>query len=175
LIATALLLTLSGCATQTAYQPAEKRGAEGYTETKLGENRYRVTFTGNSVTPAETVKDYALLRAGELTLEKGNDWFQLANSSNDKKVQSATTVGSGLDFPPTTDVYQRCGVLGCRTTVATSPGFSTGIDVGTTTTSTSYTSSLEIVMGKKPQPEGAQTYDAHELVGTLRAQMGSAK
>lgn len=170
-----LTLSLSGCATQTPYQPAEKRGAEGYTETKLGDTRYRITFTGNSTTPAETVKDYALLRAGELTLEKGSDWFQLVDSSNDKKVQTSTTVDSGLGIAPATEVYQRCGLLRCSTVVTTSPGYGSGFDVGTTTTSSSYTSSLEIVMGKKPMPNKVESYDARDLVTSLRGIMGKNK
>ncbi|MGH8457529.1 MAG: CC0125/CC1285 family lipoprotein, partial [Stenotrophobium sp.] len=105
----ALLVLLAGCASQTPYQPADKPGAEGYTETPLAQNRYRITFAGNSVTPAETVKNYALLRAGELTLQKGYDWFVLASRDNDKKVQGATTLGTGLGFPPQTEVFQRCG------------------------------------------------------------------
>lgn len=170
-----LLVLLAGCASQTPYQPAEKRGAEGYTETRLTDTRYRITFTGNALTPAETVKDYALLRAGELTLEKGYDWFQLANSSDDKRVQSTTAVGSSLDFPSETAVYQRCGLVRCSTTVATSPGFSSGFDVATTSTSAAYSSSLEIVMGRKPMSKTVESYDAHELVASLRALIGKQK
>lgn len=174
ILTTTLALTLAGCASQTPYQPAEKRGAEGYAETRLTENRYRVTFTGNSLTPADTVKDYALLRAGELTLQLGYDWFQLANSSNDKKVQSVTTVGGGYDPLGETAVYQRCGLIRCSTTVVTTPGF-IGADVATSTASTAYSSSLEIVMGRKPMPANVETYDAHELVASLRGLIAASQ
>ena len=175
LICVALFAVLCACASQTPYQPAEKRGAEGYTETMLTANRYRITFNGNAQTPAETVKDYALLRAGELTLEKGYDWFQLANSSNDKRVQTTTTLGTGLDFPGETAVYQRCGLVRCSTTVATSPGFSTGFDTANSTAIAAYSSSLEIVMGKKPMPNSVESYDARQLVSSLRGLIGAQK
>lgn len=160
---------LAGCATQSTYQPATKRGAEGYTETKLSANRYRVTFTGNPVTPSETVKDYALLRAAELTLQEGFDWFQISNSDVDKKTTS-TVVGSDFGDPGQTTVYQRCGLLSCDSYVSHSPGFSTG--VSSVSQSTAYSSAIEVVMGKKPMPKSVESYNAQELASTLRRLMG---
>lgn len=173
LLVSALVALMTACATQTPYKIADKRGAPGYTETMLTDTRYRVTFTGNSTTPAETVKDYALLRAAELTLEKGYEWFQLADRDSDKKVRSSTSVSSGIDIPSQTSVYQRCGMFSCDTVVSSSPGFSSGVDVGTTTTSTAYSSSLEIIVGKKPMPQNDESYDARQLSTTLRRLMNS--
>jgi hypothetical protein len=168
---TVALALLAGCATQTNYQPAEKRGADGYTETKLTANRYRVTFVGNSATPSETVKDYALLRAAELTLQEGYDWFQIAHLDGDKKTNS-TYFDGGTAFPAQTSVYQRCGLMSCDTYVASSPGFGGGI--GTVSHNTAYSSALEIVMGKRPMPKTADSYDARELASTLRRTMAKA-
>lgn len=168
LLMTALLAGLAACASPTPYRPAEERGAQGYTETRLTNDRYRITFTGNSLTPSETVKDYALLRAAELTLQLGYDWFHLAGRDTDKKQRQSTTVGSDFGYPPETRVYQRCGMLSCDTVVTSSPGFSTGVAVGTTTTSTAYTSTLEIVLGKYPMPNNVESYDARQLATTLR-------
>ncbi len=47
----------------------------GYSDQELTHNRYRVTFTGNSETPRETVEDYLLRRAAEVTLKAGYDAF----------------------------------------------------------------------------------------------------
>ncbi len=164
-------LLLIGCATQTPYQPAEKRGAVGFTETQLTDNRYRIVFTGNSRTDAETVQDYALLRAAELTLETGHDWFQLAHRDDDKNVRTNTSIGS--DFVSgRPQVFQRCGLLSCDTFVSSSPGFIGG-GVSTTTSRTTHTSQLEIVVGKGPLPEGIETYDAKQLSTTLRRLMNA--
>ena len=95
-VSTILTLLLSGvlvaCSSATQYQAAEKRGGQGYTETQLGKDRYRITFTGNSVTDKETVSDYALLRAAELTLQEGYDWFHLVARDNESKSRTSTSI-----------------------------------------------------------------------------------
>lgn len=165
---TLALVLVAGCATQTPYKPAEARDKEGYNETQLGENRFRVTFVGNNVTPAETVKDYALLRAAELTLQEGYSWFSVAERDKDEQQRSSTSLGTGFSVPGYTTVYQRCGVLRCQTAVSSTPGFSTGIGVASTTTSSSYKYSFEVFMGKPPMPREVNNYDARELVKSLR-------
>jgi len=167
---------LAACATQTPYKAAEARGAVGYTETALTDNRYRIVFKGNTYTDAETVQDYALLRAAELTLETGHDWFQLANRDNDETVRGGNVIESGLGFDNRfggpTAVYQRCGLLSCSAVVTQSPRL-IGSTVTTTPVTTSHTSQLEIVMGKSPLPDSVETYDARQLSTTLRRLMNT--
>ncbi len=47
----------------------------GYSEQQLEPNRWRVTFSGNSLTDRRTVENYLLYRSAELTLSQGFDWF----------------------------------------------------------------------------------------------------
>ncbi|WP_299692172.1 hypothetical protein [Hydrocarboniphaga sp.] len=162
--ATALLL--SACASQMPYQPAARADTYGYSETKLTSDRYRVVFTGNASTPADATRDFALLRAAELTLQNGNDWFQLASRNTDTKTQ-ASTVDTGPDYLPRQAVYQRCGLLRCESVVTTSPGVIGG-GASTTSSSTSYTSEVEIVMGKNPMPQTSESYDARQTATSLR-------
>lgn len=68
-------LTLAACAKPTAYQPAPKEGAFGYSEKVIGEGQYRIGFAGNGLTTRKTVDLYLLYRAAELTQEKGFDYF----------------------------------------------------------------------------------------------------
>jgi len=68
-------LALTACSTPTPYAPQEPGGYTGYTDQRLDHNRYRVTFTGNSVTRRETVEDYLLLRSAEVTLQSGFRYF----------------------------------------------------------------------------------------------------
>lgn len=173
--AVCLVLTLAACATPTPYRPADERGAQGYTETRLSDARYRVTFTGNTITERETVQDYALLRAAELTLQQGYDWFQVVARDQDRKQRSYTSGGADFITPSSTTVVQRCGLLTCDTAVATSPGFSTGFGAGVTSTSTAYVSSLEITLGKGTIPKTADAYDARELARTLRERLQTDK
>jgi len=74
-----LCLLLAGCA--TSYQPKSYTG--GYTDTKLDDDKYRVTFSGNQHTSADRVEEYALLRAAEITLEYGYSHFVIVNESGE--------------------------------------------------------------------------------------------
>ena len=77
---------LAACVSPTPYQPAPPRGF-GYTEERLDANRYRVTFRGNSLTPRETVEDYLLYRAAELTLQNGFDHFIMVGRDTEAKTR----------------------------------------------------------------------------------------
>ena len=57
------LLVLAGCATPAPYAPRGPGQATGYTDRQISDNRWRVTFTGNSVTTREMVENDLLLRA----------------------------------------------------------------------------------------------------------------
>ena len=85
LAATVAGLGLAACATATPYQPAGFNGQRGgYAEQRLEQNRFRVTFAGNSVTSREQVEMSLLLRSAELTAENGFDWFATVNRATDR-------------------------------------------------------------------------------------------
>lgn len=71
----ALGLVLAACATEAPYGPKALGQSYGYTDQRLGENRYRVTYTGSTATSRETVENYLLRRAAEVTLDSGYDYF----------------------------------------------------------------------------------------------------
>ncbi|SNB62566.1 hypothetical protein SAMN07250955_103147 [Arboricoccus pini] len=66
---------LAACTHPTPYQAATQ--GEGYAERELETGRYRISFAGNAQTPKERVENYLLYRAAELTLQSGNDWFEM--------------------------------------------------------------------------------------------------
>jgi hypothetical protein len=70
-----LVTLLAGCATPAPYAPRTGNQQTGYTDRQLDTNRWRVTFTGNSVTPREQVEDDLLLRAAQVTLAAGYGHF----------------------------------------------------------------------------------------------------
>ena len=74
-------ISLSACVTATPYQPKTPNAVQsgGYSETRLEADRWRVTFTGNSLTSRDKVENYLLYRAAELTLAQGKDWFMMAD------------------------------------------------------------------------------------------------
>lgn len=71
--ASLLFLVCAGCA--TSYQKDGFSG--GYSEMKLAENVYKVTFRGNGYTSSERVGNYFLRRCAEITKQTGNKFFVL--------------------------------------------------------------------------------------------------
>ena len=87
-LCTAILL-LAACGTPTPYQPVTN--GFGYAEQPLETGRYRVSFFGNSLTARETVENYLLYRAAELTLDQGYDYFIVAEEDVERNTQYRTT------------------------------------------------------------------------------------
>ena len=65
------VILLSSCA--TSYQSEGMTG--GYVDTQLSETLWKVSVNGNGYTSQSKVGDYALLRASELTIDKGYKYF----------------------------------------------------------------------------------------------------
>lgn len=84
---------LGGCTTMTPYQPAVRgqHPGGGYSETALGQGRYRVNFAGNSLTSRDRVEGYLLYRAAELTVRDGYDWFLIVDRLTERDAYSYTT------------------------------------------------------------------------------------
>lgn len=91
-------LLVSACATETRYRPARGQGfaRTGFTDRQLENNRFLVSFAGNSVTPRETVERYLLFRAAEVTLQNGDDHFIMVDRDSD--LQSRTFSRPGLGW-----------------------------------------------------------------------------
>jgi len=101
-MAMAALWLLAACATQTPYQPAAGTGsnAYGFQEQRIEENRVRITFRGNTLTNRETVENYLLYRAAEVTVQSGRDYFIVANRDTDERtrLQGSPTPRFGFDY-----------------------------------------------------------------------------
>ena len=94
------LLLLSACASgPTPYQARPADGEHGYSDQALERDRVRVVFRGNFLTPRETVENYLLYRAAELTLERGYRYFVPSVQDVQRDVQQNTVVtGVGTGF-----------------------------------------------------------------------------
>lgn len=93
--ATALL---TACVTATPYRAAEHERDYGYQEQRIEQDRYRISFAGNSETSRQTVENYLLYRAAELTLEQGKDYFVVVSSDTEKNTEKFSTVTSSSAF-----------------------------------------------------------------------------
>jgi len=84
------LLALAGCTSPAVYRPAGTEHQSGYSDERLADNRYRVTFRGNSATERETVENYLLLRAAEVTRDAGYAWFVFDTRNTESKTTYQT-------------------------------------------------------------------------------------
>jgi hypothetical protein len=145
LLAAAAALSLAACATPTHYQPATGRSAIGYSELRIEPGRYRVTFQGGPGAPVAQVQDFALLRAADLTLAEGYDWFRVV----ERDVHATGYGGSSVSLGIGGATFGRHS--------ATSVGVGTGFPLSG---GASIAASLEVLMGRGPTPRGADVYDA---------------
>jgi len=94
--ASLLMLALSACVQPAPFAPRGAGQQTGYTDRQLAQNRWRVTFTGNSATPREQVEDFLLLRAAQVTLAAGGSHFLF----DSRDTQAKTRVTAIPEYEP---------------------------------------------------------------------------
>jgi opacity protein-like surface antigen len=150
---------LTACTTApTLYAPQTAPSGAGYSEYRLEDGRYRVTFQGNPGAPVNQVSDYVLLRSAELALRDGYDWFRVADRVTQ---QTGSNSGSTLSIGGGTSSYDYGRHGG---------GSSVGLGVGTSFNlgpKPAVSSSMEVVFGRGQPPRGADVYDARAIVRTV--------
>lgn len=178
LVAAATLVVLGGalaaCETATPYQPLQNNWSSsgGYSDAKLEQNRWRVTFQGNSLTSRQTVENYLLYRAAELTVSQGYDWFETVDRKTDKHTETYVDPAPGpwgYGWRPYWRYYGRYGWRGWGPfwgdPLWGDPFWVDNMDV---TTVEKYEATAEIVMGHSPKPAGdVHAFDAHEVLANL--------
>lgn len=153
----ALLVFLSACSTAPSlYAPADN-GGYGYSEQRLEQDRYRVSYSGNSATPRERVEDYLLYRASELTLQNGYDYFVMTARDMEPRT---SYYGSGVPYAGWPPGYGFYG-YGSR-------GFGWGLSTGTRRPVTRYRAYADVVLhrGEKPEVDN-WAYDARDVMDQL--------
>lgn len=157
ILAATLILILGACAKPTPYQPAFN--GYGFSEQRIEDNRFRINFHGNSVTPQQVVEDYMLYRAAEITRANGYDYFEIADKETDKDTRYLTTYTD--PFPPYYGWYDGRRFYRYAPPSAFQTGMSRPI--------VQYTVSANIVLyrGKKPA-DNVEAYDARDVIERLR-------
>ncbi len=157
LTTSALLVLLAGLAACASgprpYGPAERSGGPGYSEQAIERDRFRVTYRARD---EETAREFALLRAAELTLAQGATWFRVVDAYGEG--------GGPFD-------------TGRRTSVAiggsagsggsSSLGVGIGIGLGGGVGSGEIVRGLEILIGSGTPPDAPEVYDAGEVRAAL--------
>lgn len=145
-----LAVLLAACGSPTPYQPALRGG--GYAEQQIEANRFRITFAGNALTPRDTVENYLLYRAAELTLANRKDYFVLVREVTEPRTTWRPVYD---DLPPTGFSHHRWG-------------WDPWYDSAVATPITRYDAYADIVVfaGAKPQDD-VRAFDAREVLVRL--------
>ncbi len=148
-----LALLIAGCATPTVFAPAARPDASGYVESRIEPDRWRITFRGGSDAGPERVSDLALLRAAQVTLAQGYDWFRVT----ERYGEAAPPRGPMLSVGGGTESYGRGG------------GSSFGVGVGGIPLGGGpiLSQTMEILLGKGAVPREPDVYDARSLEGSI--------
>ncbi len=151
----ALVLALAACATPTVFAPMQGPNGAGYAETRIEADRWRVTFRGGSDAGRNRVADLTLLRAAQLTLREGYDWFRVTERYGEALPPRGPTlsVGGGSES------FGRGG------------GSAFGVGVGGIPLGGGplLSETLEIVLGKGPRPQDPAAYDARDIARSIKA------
>lgn len=168
----AILMTASCATTSTPYQPevAGQRIHGGYSEQRLGEGRYRVTFDGNTLTSRERVEGYLLYRAAELTVEQGYDWFRVVNRVTEKDQRTYVEPGYSPWYGygywrPYWRYYRPNYGWHSWYPYGPDPFWANRVDVQTVR---EFEAHAEVVMGRGPMPAGnGNLFDARKVMNEL--------
>ena len=148
-------LAQSACASLAPYGPQTGPNGQGYAEQRIETNRFRVTYRG--VGAPGPVADMALLRAADLTVQNGFDWFEVTQRWTDGRRDSAGGLRPSVSIGAGSSRYGRYSTSGV--------GVGVGLNLsGPQPTSTA----LEVVMGNGPRPDRPEAYDARDVQMTLR-------
>jgi hypothetical protein len=160
IIAAFAIAALAACASTPTYTPAATPGGAGYSETQIESSRYFVTYRAASSAEASLLHDYALLRAAELTIERGGEWFWVDRRTldADSRGRSGPSIGVGVGG----------GSWGGRSGGGVSVGLNFPLGGGG---QRAQSVTLEIRIGHGVKPDDANAYSARETAAGLRARL----
>ncbi|MGE0741390.1 MAG: hypothetical protein AB7O98_08615 [Hyphomonadaceae bacterium] len=164
LVFAAAIALLAGCASTPTYGPAASPNAAGYSDLQIESNRFHVTYRAPSSADAQLLQDYALLRAADLTLQNGREWFWVDRRSVDEeRGRSGPSIGVGVGG----------GSWGGRS--GASVGVGVNIPIGGGGGSRARSASLEIRFGEGPKPDDPNAYDARSIATNIRSRLVPAQ
>ena len=163
----ATLCTLGACASSPRYVAADSASDYGYYARKISENRYRVNYNGSRRTHLQDTRDFALLRAAEITLSEGYEWFQVVDRETATTETREPRAGIGFGYERAWYTNRDCSLLACSQ--HTRPVTYARWTADSRRPETRHSHSLEIVMGKGKMPEDGHYYDAKEVTKAIYA------
>ena len=159
-----IALALAACASAPSYGPAQSPQGAGYSERQIETNRFFVTYRASGRADAALLQDYALLRAAEVTLEQGGEWFWVDRRALDEE----GSYNSGPRFS--------VGLGGASFGGNSGVGVGVGMNFplgGGQQVQQAHSATLEMRVGQGPKPAEPNAYDAREISANLRARLAA--
>lgn len=170
-LALAAVLTLAACAMTGApppYAAAASSNSVGYSETQIESTRYFVSYRAPNGAEAARLEDYALLRAAELTLENGREWFWVDRRSLDQQTE-------GRSNGPRIGVGIGGASFGRHSSSGVGVGVSFPLGNSQPTGPIARAATLEVRFGEGPKPDEANAYNAREISMNIRSRIASGE
>jgi len=122
-------LVLAGCATK--YQ--EKGFTGGYEELQLSADTFRISVSGNGYTSTTRAENIAMLRAADLTMQRGYERFVILSGNVSQQYAGSTDVtinrvGNTLVASGGEEIRKPGGSITVRLIAKSDPGFATALD-----------------------------------------------
>jgi len=156
-----LVLILAGCAIGSSYHNSDNMWKLGYSDTQLNEGIFRVSYAGYGI-PQSECDDLAIMRASEITKEKGYKYFRILTEKQSSHSQSFYIPGSTY----TTGTVSGYG----NTARVNATSYSTGIS-GTA----NYPVSTITIEMLKEKGDASSTLDAETIWSSLAKKHGVGK
>ncbi len=86
-ILSSALLLASACSSMGGFGSASGPPS-GFTEEAMSGDRYRIVYNASADTTTKVISDRTLARAAQITLDKGNEWFEVTGKINGKNTQT---------------------------------------------------------------------------------------
>ena len=96
--AVVLGLSVAACASAPSGDPVSTPTsvASRFTEEQISANRFRISYIGTPGSTADQNRSATLRRAAQITLDKGNEWFEIADqASGENKHSMEIVMGKG--------------------------------------------------------------------------------
>lgn len=86
------ILSAAACTSTGATTPPPVTSPSAFKEEPMSGGRYRIAYTSPTDVSAKVVADRTLARAAQVTLDKGNEWFEIASKIEAKNAQTLVIV-----------------------------------------------------------------------------------
>ena len=161
----AAAVAVTACATTPPpYAAASAEGGAGYSDQQIESNRYFVTYRAASSADAGLLRDYALLRAADIAVQRGAEWFWVDHTTVDTtSARSGPSIGIGIGGAS----------FGGHSATGASVGFN--FPIGGSNGQQARSATLEVRLGEGPKPDASNAYNARETAQTIRARLAAPR